>query len=476
MENNVFKHFFNIGFGTVINVLLGFITTPYITRMVNPDVYGQLTMFDTYAGILLSVLYFGLDYALIRFFYDNAADDNKRSLFLFCIIVPSIAAIIVFLILYFILKLGFINTRFTTLTYVFLFANVVSSIWQKLSTSLLRLTHQTKQYSLSVIVQKIVYCVAIFAGFILISNYQLEILIVSTIVSFVSATVIAYIFTKKYWNIANLDLSLVNKKDVFRYGLPLIVFAITLTLLDSVDKLFIDYYCSEYEVGLYSSAFTLISMMSLIQTTFNTTWIPIQTEQFVNNPNDSSFIQKGNKYITIIMYFIGINLIMFKDIFSYLLGESYRASAIYMPFLIIASIMYTVSDSTCCGIDKSKKSYLNIIVTAVPCLTSVIFLMLLVPYFGAKGAALARALSAIVYFSTRTYLSNKYYYVDYDLKKYFLITSIVLIFAFEVTFIENIALTILLYVLITSVFFIIYYKDFKEFIRFIRDSLLFKKQ
>ena len=68
-EKNYLKHFAVIGIGTVLNMLLGLLTTPLITRVVNPEEYGQYSIFTMYANIALMVLCMGLDQSMVRYFY-----------------------------------------------------------------------------------------------------------------------------------------------------------------------------------------------------------------------------------------------------------------------------------------------------------------------------------------------------------------------------------------------------------------------
>ena len=473
MKNNITKHFFTVGLGSIINVVLGFITTPFITRIADPSVYGRMNIFDTYSGIVLSFIYFGLDQSLIRFFYNDDSIKGKTGLLKYCLGIPTIASFIIFVGALILVKIGIISLNYFFI--FFLFANVLSSLWQKISTTLLRLTYKSKEYSLSVIVQKIFYCIVIVAGYFLYKDDYFIVLILATIVSYLAATGVAIICTKGYWNFKDASIP-ANYKEISLYGLPLIFFALIITLLDSLDKLFIERYCSEYEVGVYSSAFSLISIFSLLQTTFNAIWLPAQTEQFTKNPEDKTFIQKGNRYITIIMFFLAINMIMFKDVFCYILGPSYRATSVYMPFLIIECIMYTISDSTCSGIDMSKKSYINIIVAAIPCLISYLMQANMIPVIGAKGAPIARATASIVYFCLRTYFSNRYHYVDYGLKKFSVLLLSSLLFAYFSTFRSFDVYSIMLYMFTLLIFMLLYHKDVLEMISYFWNSLFSKEE
>lgn len=68
MKNNFLKNFIIIGGGTFISMFIGFITTPIITRAVDPNAYGEYSIFTLYSSIAVMILYLGMDQSLVRFF------------------------------------------------------------------------------------------------------------------------------------------------------------------------------------------------------------------------------------------------------------------------------------------------------------------------------------------------------------------------------------------------------------------------
>lgn len=80
MNHNFLKHFSIIGIGTFVSMLIGFVTTPIITRMVSPTEYGQFSIFTLYANVGMMVLYLGLDQSLIRYFYEQDSMAYRRGL------------------------------------------------------------------------------------------------------------------------------------------------------------------------------------------------------------------------------------------------------------------------------------------------------------------------------------------------------------------------------------------------------------
>ena len=94
-EKGVLKHFAIIGGGTFLNLLLGLVTTPLITRIVDPVEYGQHSVFLLYANLALLVLLLGMDQGLARYYYLKPEREYKRALLFRCIKYPVITTLVV---------------------------------------------------------------------------------------------------------------------------------------------------------------------------------------------------------------------------------------------------------------------------------------------------------------------------------------------------------------------------------------------
>lgn len=456
VENrNILSHFITIGAGTIINMFLSLLTTPIITRLVDPSEYGQLSIFTMYTGIALMVLCIGLDQALVRYYYDREDLDYKKGLLKLCFVLPLIVSCFCAVVVLILVYGKIVSFEFKPFVMVLLCVNVVANLWSRIAVLLLRITYQSKKYALSNIIHKIVYIVVAIPLVLLIKGKDLEVLALATIISFLIQALYATVATREMWKfkgVAWID----NSREIIRYGIPYILSMGLTTLFQAVDKISLNYYCSYTEVGIYSSAMTLVNIFAVIQTTFNALWGPMQVEHYVKNPEDTSFIKKGNRYITIVMFFIGLSLILTKDIFSLLLGEKYHLASYILPFLIFNPIMYTISETTCSGIGISKKSYLNIYISIGACAVNIVGNGILVPILGCQGAAISTGISYIVFWALRTYFSNKYYYIDYDIKHFSVITIITLLYAWYNTFYDNIIVSFVGYLFCVCILFCLY--------------------
>lgn len=462
-KNSFLKHFTIIGGGTMINMLLGLLTEPIITRLVDPVDNGRYSIFTMYSSIAVMVLCIGLDQALVRYYYEKDGDEYKSSLLSKCIFIPLICCLLVSGVVMVLSLTGIVKFKFDPLIMGILCVFTLSQLIYRFSLLLVRLEYKSKLYSLLNIIHKLMYLGAVFPLIFLLKNHHVLALVISaTIASFV-CVITSVAANKRLWKFGKVSKQSCEtpQKDLMKYGYPYILSMGLATLFAAIDKISLDIYRSDAEVGVYSSAITLINVFAIIQTTFNTLWQPMSVEHYTKDPEDKSFYQQGNQLITIVMFFIGLSLILFKDIFVYLLGEKYREAAMILPFLCFNPIMYTISETTVSGLVFKKKSMMQIVVSAGACATNIIGNIILVPRLGCKGAAISTGISYIVFFTLRTVLSNRYFYVDFKLGRFYTLTLATMLYCFYNTFFKFSILTVAGYICCVALLIVLYFDSVK---------------
>lgn len=466
------RHFIIIGSGTVINMLIGLISTPIITRLVDPTEYGQLSIFTMYAGIAEMVLCLGLDQALVRFYYENDSIDYKRRLLFKCVKLPIITTIAVSAIFMFLTQSEIIKFEFDTFISASLCICVLVQVIYRFSVLLLRLDYNSKKYSLFGIVRKAAYLFFVILLVYIFKDKYFYLLVISTIAAVTLCLFLSINTNKGIWSFWKRtdDIQIVSNQELLKYALPFIISMGVTQIFQALDKISLNTYRTYAEVGVYSSTMTLVHIFAIIQTTFNALWSPMQVEHYTKNPEDHTFYQKANQIITIIMFFIGISLILVKDIFAILLGSKYREAAYILPFLIFNPIMYTISETTVGGLVFKKKSYMEVLVAIGACVTNLIGNMILVPPMGCQGAAISTGVSYIVFFTLRTVLGNKYYYTDFKLKKFYFLTAVTCAFALYATFNRFNIILVIGYFLCLTTIYILYRESIQWGINYLKNN------
>lgn len=436
MKNNFLKNFIIIGGGTFISMFIGFITTPIITRAVDPNAYGEYSIFTLYSSIAVMVLYLGMDQSLVRFFYDKDSLDYKRSLLHKCIRVPILLCGIALLAVFAMVKTNIWTFELGNIVLALLCVYTFIQVVYRFSLLLVRLQYKSKIYSTLSIINKIVYVVLALAFLQSRKLGDSISLILALTIAAAVCLLVSIACEKSFWfgKTSKNDQCEIDISSLVKYAFPY-VFSMGITILfQTADKLALNAYGTYSDVGIYSSTMTLVNVFAIVQTSFNTLWAPMAVEHYSKDPNDKSLYYKGNQIITVIMFFIGLTLILFKDVFALLLGEKYREAAYILPFLIFNPIMYTISETTVNGLVFMKKSNYQVVVAIGACVANIIGNTVLVPKLGCKGAAISTGLSYIIFFTLRTVLSNKCFYVDFKLKRFYILTLLTVLYAGYSTF------------------------------------------
>lgn len=457
--------FFSLGVGSLIYLVVGLIGTPIITRLVDPVDYGNMSMLTVYSNIGLMALGLGLDQTLLRYYYQNENIDYKRKLLYECFGIPIILSVVVGIAAIVVIAWGNRSglVSFTVEELILLELNVIVLIIHRYSALLVRLRYHTNLYSVINIVQKALYILFTIILVLSIRSHYYEILAVSTIVSTLIASLIGIIKEKDLWHFKRNDYVFpISVSELLKYSIPIMFSSGIVMIFNALDKLSIDHFCTRADVGVYTSAMNLMAVFTVVRNSFNALWMPSAVEHYEKNKTDKTFFQRGNTFITLFMFLFGAALILVKDAFVLLLGNKYREASSILPFLMFEPIMYTISETTATGIVVQKKSTYQVIVAAVSCMVNFIGNWTLTPLIGPKGAAISTGLSYIVFFALRTMLSNRVFYVDYKLKRFSIITVLLVLYAFYGSSNAFSFLQIVLFSAIVAFMVVLYRGEFVE--------------
>lgn len=436
MNNNLFKKFLEFGVGSIVVLILGFISSPIITRLIDPEQFGKMSMFNTVTSIISTITILGLDQSFARFFYDEE-EYNRDRLLIKSIKIPLIISFIVILIINAkkVEISNFIIGEYSNEMFYLISLQVLSLLINRFSLLSIRMNQKGKLYSVIQVIGKLSYILLVLTIFKFNGN-DYTTLVYAIILSNIITIGISLFYQKHNLinGIKNNSKLNVKNFELIKYGYPLMFTVIITWLFQSIDKISIKMFNGYNELGIYSSAFTIIALLSNFQNMFSTFWTPVSLEKYKNNPDDTAFFRSINRYVSFLFLSMSVIIIMFKDIIILILGSKYSNASFVMPFLVFAPIMYTVSETTVIGISFLKKPKLHIYIAIIACVTNIIGNIILVPIIGAKGAAISTGISYIIFFIARTWISTTLYKVNYGIKDFYISIIALSIFAFYMSF------------------------------------------
>lgn len=428
--NRLVKKFIEFSIGNGIVLLLGFISSPIITRIISPEEYGKASMFTTFTSLIVLIATMGMDQAYIRYFNDEE-EGNRGGLLGKSIGITFILNLIigvVILLCYKQTSIFIIDEQSFFLIILVLIHNIFSTVGN-FSLIHVRMKQRGKAYSLITVINKLSYLIFIGLFYFVFKDHYLTIVIATILSNIVRMLWSIYIEKYDWKNVKRVNEVKTSSRELIYYGIPFI-FSMAITwLFQSIDKVSLRIYSTYTEIGLYSGAMTIIGLLNNCQAAFTTFWTPVAYEKYSNNPEDTKFFTNANQIVSVAMIIISIWIIAAKDLIVKLLGSEYEGVEFIFPFLVMMPIMYTISETTVLGINFMKKTKYHIYIATFSALSNIIGNLLLVPKYGATGAAISTGLAYVVFFITRTYYSRKFYNVKFYMTRFWISIALVYILA-----------------------------------------------
>ena len=93
-KESFLKQLVYVSIGTIITLIIGFFTTPIITKITDPSVYGKFSLFDTVSKIFFMFACLGFDQGYIRYYYIYKDISFKKKLLWFCFFPPVLLCVL----------------------------------------------------------------------------------------------------------------------------------------------------------------------------------------------------------------------------------------------------------------------------------------------------------------------------------------------------------------------------------------------
>ncbi|MBC2160042.1 oligosaccharide flippase family protein [Listeria booriae] len=435
-NKSILNKFLSISIGSWVAMIIGFISTPIITRLISPEQFGKAAMFLLVVEIVGALALMGSDQSFARFFYEEEKPDRRFLLrkclgIAFTIFVFLACIALTFYKVLSQLLFSTISLWLIVLLLVYVFLRIISTY----ASLVVRMQQKGKLFSLIQILNKLLEFLGILFFFYLIGD-DYTVMIYAQVSFMAIVSIIAIGFEFRFWSFLKWKTPPIQTKasHLLKYGVPLMITFMMSWVFQSVDRIAIKTWADYSELGLYAAAFKIIALLNMLQINFTAFWTPLSYEKFKENPNNKSFFRNMNEIVTYVMLLVAAGVLMGKDIIIYLLGEDYRGAASIMPFLVFVPVMYTISEITVVGVNFYKKTQYHIIIAAIVCIYNVIGNVVLVPLLGATGSAISTGISYILFFSLRTSFSLKFFKVNYRLYRFYICTFLLVLYALYTTF------------------------------------------
>ena len=454
-EKSAFSGFLSYFYGNFIVLLLGFIQTPVVTRLMSTEEYGRTGMFETAVTVIYIFAILGLDQAYIRFYY--SAGVNRVRLLKKCLL-PALLIVSVLSLIYG-LNSGFFNDLLFKRTSADITALVIIyaiiSVFERFFFLDVRMQQNGKLYSNINITEKVLSILTIIAAWYFLGN-DFRVALYALAVPWGLTTaflVIRYAFLYKRGLIdAAADKAAerpddfvvtkdgdISGRELISYGLPFVLVLLMEWLLSSCDRMALRRWSTFEELGIYGSAMKIIVLLLTFKNTFIAWWSPVAMERFEKRDMEENrtFFKSAYDMTQFLCVCAAAGVILFRRIIVFLLGEEYRDAQSMIPFLTLMPIFAMMFEIMVQSVKYTRKNvYLNL-ASAFAIAANICGNVFLVPLFGGRGAAVTTGLSYLIYFAAGSVFSEKCIKIGYSGKKTVFYGLLLVSYCFVATFTEN---------------------------------------
>lgn len=291
--------------------------------------------------------------------------------------------------------------------FVFLLISIAASLSIKYTSITLRLERESLYYSVGQILQRgiVLMLVVVICELLDMKMDWLFLCALTTFAFLFSALFQHFVCIKyKYIEVKCNTLSLSAVRDGLKYSIPLLGSLLIIWATSSLDKILLQRFSSSHELGLYANAFKFAGAALLIQQLITTIWAPLSIKWFTERFELIVFkvILEIVVFVSIVFYFVFYLAI---PLLTYIIHPDFYDSLMLMPVLITFPIFFLISEFANVGVVFKKRSDLSLISSIFTGMFTCIIFYILIPQYGANGAAYAVSLSYFIMLLVRSVTS-----------------------------------------------------------------------
>ena len=419
------KHSAVYGIGHIINRVIGFLLLPLYTNLFPPDKFGVAGLMFTYFAILSIFYTYGLDAAFFRFFIGQQNPPERKRIFSTAFFTLTLTSILSSGILFFgaepISRLLFSADAMKLGIDLPLLIRVAAGVLLFDSLAFLPfLILRAEERSVPFVVYKflnIAINVVCNVLFLIVLKHGVEgIFLADLVAAFVTFLLVLPII----WKHVSSAFSKSTLHELFAFGLPYLPTTLSVVLMDTIDRVFLERLSGVQAVGLYNAGAKLGMFMALFITAFRFAWHPFFLST-AKQENAKEIFAKILTYLLLACSIVFLALSLFIDniarlrVANYsLIGKEFWDSTIVVPAIMLAYILYAAYLNFLIGVYLEKKTKYLPLITVSGMLANLLANYLLIPVIGIMGAAWARSIAYLIMAVALYAVHQRLYYVHYE--------------------------------------------------------------
>lgn len=411
IKNSLIYTIFNF-----INKGIPFLLIPILTKYLNQEDYGIISIFNTYVQALFLIIGLSLVSSIsVNFFHlDNKDFKIYVSNTLFILILTFIVSIFVTYILEdYLIKFIKLSSEWVYLSLITAFFMLINEI----TLTLWRLNEEAIKFAYYSIVITL-FNITISLILIISLSYNWEGRTLGITSSTILFGIVSFIILK-YKGFIFLKLNTNFIIDALKLGLATIPHHIALMLRTGADIFMITYILGLSAVGVYSIGYQFGGIFGIIMGGINTAFSVYHMKILKNSDEQKRIMIVKYTYIGIIILFLSsiIFSLILEFLFSIMVNEKFNEAKQYIFIITVAHSFQGMYFMMVNYLYFKKKNHIVSVISIISVTTQIILSYMLIKIYGAMGAAYATFFGFLLTFLLVFYTANKIYPMPWFNKK-----------------------------------------------------------
>jgi len=414
---NLLKNISGFAFFNVLNSAIPFLLLPILTAYLSPEHYGVVDIFYNTTLIITPFIGLCIVQSIGRFYFEKIVLSRFVSTVLVVLLSTGLiitALSLVFNIVFedyllgydippYLIFLAFLYTLFTQISEILL------ALW--------RVSYKVAHFGIFR-VSKTALDLGLSIFLIASLGYGWEGRIYpQVIVAFLFAIIALYLLYKLGY-LKNLKADKTYKKEALSYSVPLIFHTFGGYVINFSDRFFILIMLSMTDVGVYSVAYQIGMVMSLVQNSFNQAWVPFFFQKLKEDTDSArrKIVQITYIYIAFLVVTTLLIYLCIPLIYKYFINESYVDGASLIIWVLLGFLFNGIYKMLVNFLFYDKRTKLVAVLSIGSAILNIALNYFLIKFNGITGAAQATMLTFLFFMLVILYITLKSYKMPWNLK------------------------------------------------------------
>lgn len=386
--------------GNFSSKVLSFLLVPFYTAILSTAEYGTSDMLTTSVNLIMPIFTLMIYEAVMRYALD--VSDDRKQVFSTGLYVTVIGCLVVGI------GAQFFRLFESAKDYVWLFIfYYISLVFYNLILQFVKGIEKVGVYSVAGVMNTFIYIMCNIV-FLLFFKWGIRGYLLAFVVGHTLSALYAFIYAKVYLYVIHYSkLKIEYLKNMLRYSVPMIPNSISWWISNSSDKYILTYFWGVSENGIYSVAYKIPSILTIVINIFISAWQISAIDDFGSEESKKFYANIYDKYECLLFIGSAILIGITQIISKYLFSKDFYGAWLFTPILICASVFNSLAAFYGSIYTSAKKTSMLLYSTLIGAVGNIVLNFALIPKFGAMGAAIATMFSYIMVWLVRVINSRK---------------------------------------------------------------------